>query len=67
VPCLSAPLRRFESCPLAPACHNTTQHNPPLPALLQTLSNQDIFQFLIISVLAGLFWLQTGQDDTVLG
>ena len=43
------------------------QHNPPLPALLQTLSNQDIFQFLIISVLAGLFWLQTGQDDTVLG
>jgi hypothetical protein len=40
---------------------------PLLPPPLQTLSNQDISQFLIISVLAGLFWLQTGKDNAILG
>lgn len=33
----------------------------------QTMKGQDIAQFLAIAVLAGLFWLQAGQDDTVLG
>lgn len=34
---------------------------------MQTMSWQDIFQTLTISVLAGLFWLQSGQDNTLVG
>jgi ABC-type multidrug transport system ATPase subunit len=33
----------------------------------ETLSTQDLFQFIVIAVLAGLFWLQKGQDNTVVG
>jgi ABC-type multidrug transport system ATPase subunit len=33
----------------------------------ETLSTQDLCQFIIIAVLAGLFWLQKGQDNTVAG
>ena len=33
----------------------------------QTLSTQDIFQFLTIGVLAGCFWLQKGNDVTLAG
>jgi len=31
------------------------------------MSTQDISQFLIIAVLAGLFWLQTGEEYTLIG
>lgn len=30
----------------------------------QTLSTQDLCQFLIVGVLSGLFWLQRAQSDT---
>ena len=32
---------------------------------LQSVSTQDILQFMTIAVLSGLFWLQKGQGDTV--
>ena len=34
---------------------------------LQSMKTQDIYQFAAISLLAGLFLLQAGKDDTVLG
>lgn len=30
----------------------------------QTLSTQDLCQFLIVGILSGLFWLQRAQSDT---
>lgn len=33
----------------------------------ESMKTQDIYQFAAISLLAGLFWLQAGKDDTVLG
>jgi ABC-type multidrug transport system ATPase subunit len=33
----------------------------------EALSLQDIVQFILVSVLAGCFWLQAGQTDTVFG
>jgi hypothetical protein len=31
------------------------------------MKGQDVMQFSAIALLAGLFWLQAGQDNTVLG
>ncbi len=31
------------------------------------MSTQDIVQFLVIAILAGLFWLQAGQDYSLVG
>lgn len=50
--------RALPSHPPAPPC---------LPAYLQSFSTTDILQTLAIAVLAGLFWLGTGWDDTLLG
>ncbi|KAI3436788.1 hypothetical protein D9Q98_006199 [Chlorella vulgaris] len=33
----------------------------------ETMKGQDVMQFSAIALLAGLFWLQAGQDNTVLG
>ena len=33
----------------------------------QALSTQDFCQFIILGVLAGLFWLQKGKSDTIYG
>ena len=33
----------------------------------ETLSTQDLFQFIVIALLAGLFWFQKGHDNTVAG
>jgi hypothetical protein len=36
-------------------------------ASLQSFKDQDILQFAAIAILAGLFWLQAGQDQTTIG
>ncbi|KAL4424963.1 hypothetical protein ABPG77_002848 [Micractinium sp. CCAP 211/92] len=33
----------------------------------ESMSTQDIVQFLVIAILAGLFWLQAGQDYSLVG